>query len=156
MRQHDGPGKAWPENLLRLAQPDLKPLRMDDMVARAFGKWLFYRTMESLGSVAAGAHVYVNIRGRIVKEESLELGISMVCEKSDQPSSSTGILIEDGICQLADRLAVSLGIDWSDKKIRAPYRSPHRVILSSGFPWLPPALPQKGEKAHPVWEKWAA
>ena len=116
--------------LVRLAQPELKILRLDEMVGQAFGKWFFYRAIEGFRDLPTATTVYLNVRGRNIRGEILELTISMVAERgtSHEPhrnaAEADGFFVDDGAMELANRLAISLGIDWSDKKNAGPITEP--------------------------------
>ena len=109
--------------LVRLAQLELKQMRLDEVVGKAFGKWLFYRAIDCLGDLPAATTVYLNLRGRQINDECLELTISIVAERNHQIDASQqdgalrgAMMVEDGSRELADRLAISVGIDWADQK----------------------------------------
>jgi hypothetical protein len=109
--------------LVRLAQPEFKQLRLDEIVGQAFGKWFFYRAIEGLRGQPPASTVYLNLRGREIKGELLELNINQVTERGGNhiepqhdDAFGASLVVEDGSMELADRLAISVGIDWSDKK----------------------------------------
>ena len=116
--------------LVRLAQPELKILRLEEMVGQAFGKWFFYRAIEGFRDLPKATTVYLNVRGRNIRGETLELTISMVAERGTSheahrnAAEADGFFVDDGAMELANRLAISVGIDWSDKKNAGPITEP--------------------------------
>lgn len=123
--------------LIRLSQPELRTTRVQEIVGQALGKWLFYRIMDNAADIPLNAPLYLNVRGRKIKDEHLELTIHVVTERCG--TGEMMAFVEDGASELAGRLAISVGIDWSDKKNAGPLSEPASQNLVVRIPVAGPS-----------------
>jgi hypothetical protein len=116
---------------VRLLQPELRALKMKEMVAKAFSKWFFYRALDVTDGISAASIIYLNLRGKQSSPDQIELYLAVVTGKAaQQPAPSSPVadasmsIMDPVAAELADRLAESQGIDWSDKKNTGSMREP--------------------------------
>ncbi|MEY4631521.1 MAG: hypothetical protein RIQ81_1641 [Pseudomonadota bacterium] len=130
---------------VRLLQSELRTARVSELVSKALGKWFFYRALESMEGIPSGSIVYLNLRGKKVGVDRVELVLSVVTSRDTAQTLREAELCQDRTfldahaSELANRLAISVGIDWADKKNTGSRIEP---ASSTGLTIRVPLLPE--------------